>query len=80
MGGIKIDRINVGKNLEKGGSKKIVGKKTNKTVVGWKIMRKLKKADVQNFKTGLRLGRRPNIISLFIIKILKKKKSQTNIS
>jgi hypothetical protein len=27
MGGIKIDRINVGKNLEKGGSKKIVGKK-----------------------------------------------------
>jgi hypothetical protein len=36
-------------------------------------MRKLKKADVQNFKTGLPLGRRPNIISLFIIKILKKK-------
>ncbi len=60
MGGIKkIDGINIGKNLEKGGQKKSVEKtwkKINSTVVGKKTKRKkLKKANVQNLQIGIPL-------------------------
>ncbi len=58
MGGIKkIDGINIGKNLEKGGQKKKPRKKPGKKLIlPWWVKNEVKKANVQNSQIGLLLG------------------------
>ena len=55
----KIDRINMGKNLEKCGQRKVVGKNLEKTLQYRGRVKneekKLKKANVQNSQIGIPL-------------------------